>query len=361
MAADRPTVEQMLAGLAGEGLFDLEGQPAVEAALAAAPRKERPWYIRGCMAVSAWIAAILIVAALTLLMPHPEDRLLVVGAVLLIVAIVVHNALAASDFASQLALAVSIAGQLSLVAGLLLTLHLGVEPILLITILLQVALVLVYRDWLHRFLSTLVIIGCLAGYLFLIEPRLQLGLGVLLGLLTALIWEKELDWAGSRHLLDILPPAAMGITLGGLGLVAPLVGRTLEALGGDFWWLLSVGLCAVLLYQEHRIIVRHGSAVSTTGARFAAGVTVTVAALTVSTPGLLLAVLVLVVGFQHGNRAVFWAAAAFLGWFLVFYYYNLALTLLVKSIVLFGSGLMLLAVRWLVQRQPGAERRVGSR
>jgi uncharacterized membrane protein len=67
------------------------------------------------------------------------------------------------------------------------------------------------------------------------------------------------------------------------------------------------------------------------------------------TPGILAAIIVLTVGFWRGNLLLMGLATAFLAGFLTAYYYNLDFTLLVKSFILMGTGVLLLALRlaWL--------------
>jgi uncharacterized membrane protein len=70
------------------------------------------------------------------------------------------------------------------------------------------------------------------------------------------------------------------------------------------------------------------------------------------TPGILAAVIILVLGFQRGNRLLLGLGAVGLAVFLIAFYYHLEITLLVKSLILLGTGLLLLGLRPLMPREP---------
>ena len=67
-------------------------------------------------------------------------------------------------------------------------------------------------------------------------------------------------------------------------------------------------------------------------------------------PGILAALIVLVLGFWRSNRGLMGLASIFLVFYIWAYYYSLEWTLLVKSLVLLGSGGILLAVRFFILR-----------
>ena len=70
------------------------------------------------------------------------------------------------------------------------------------------------------------------------------------------------------------------------------------------------------------------------------------------TPGVLAAVIVIVLGLQRANRLLLGLGAAFLAVFLIAFYYHLDVTLLVKSLLLLATGLLLLGLRALMPREP---------
>jgi uncharacterized membrane protein len=76
---------------------------------------------------------------------------------------------------------------------------------------------------------------------------------------------------------------------------------------------------------------------------------IVLALLTLSTPGIMAAIALLVLGFDQRNRILIGLAVVFLVKFFSVYYYSLRMTLLEKSIVLVASGLALLAARAYLQ------------
>ena len=71
------------------------------------------------------------------------------------------------------------------------------------------------------------------------------------------------------------------------------------------------------------------------------------------TPGILAAVIVLLLGFWRNNVLLMGLATLFLLFFLSAYYYNLEITLLNKSYILMGTGVVLLALRFAFQQVVG--------
>lgn len=74
-----------------------------------------------------------------------------------------------------------------------------------------------------------------------------------------------------------------------------------------------------------------------------------------TTPGILVAIGLLIVGYAIGDRALTALAYLFLPCFLVVFYYSMNVSLAHKSWMVAGSGLILLAVRWLLQQRASKE------
>jgi uncharacterized membrane protein len=66
-----------------------------------------------------------------------------------------------------------------------------------------------------------------------------------------------------------------------------------------------------------------------------------------TTPGILVAVGLLIAGYAFGDRILTALAYLSLPSFLVFFYYALNVDLAHKSLVIAGSGVLLLVVRWI--------------
>lgn len=337
------TMAELLDRMAAAGELDAEAPGRIEAALAARHEDATPWYLHLLVGIGSWIAGLLLLVAFGVagLLDSGASAVLI-GLVLCGAAAAMRTALARASVLAQIPLTMALAGALMVFVGIWLVGDgfLGPEgdrrlsTALAGLALLELVLIVVYRDQLHRFIATVVVCACLIGLLLTNELHLPAALlAVALGWATALLWEHEASLARYDGLAR---PVTYGVTLGLLGVVWVLL------LADDtFDWLASVGLAAALAYQAWRLLA---SAPVALRAGALAGVLVMLA-FAFGSPGLLAAPLVMVAGFSRGNRPALALGGVFLASYLVFYYYDLELTLLLKSLALLGSGAALLAVR----------------
>jgi uncharacterized membrane protein len=334
-------------GLTAEGTLP-QGSDAEIAALYSneAAALTTPWYIRTLLGLSAWIAAILLLIFLFgMSIINEETGALAVGIVLCTLTIGMHRLAGNNLFLGQLALALSLTGQLLVVGGAG-VLSDSVTVGALVMIMLQGLLIALYKDHLHRLLSTLAIIAALAVLVFEWEADLLLhALIILVALGTVVLWKRELELAVAR-LDEIARPVAYGLTFGLLALVC---WQFIDDGAMSYWWLSTLGLMGVLamqviwLLREHRVTVDR---------KLMVGLLVIAVVLTITAstaPGLLAALVVLLIGFRHTNRLLLGTAVVFLAIFLGSFYYMLSLSLLGKSLALIGSGLALLGLRGLAR------------
>ena len=73
--------------------------------------------------------------------------------------------------------------------------------------------------------------------------------------------------------------------------------------------------------------------------------TILLAILLYQAPGIIAAIILLLLAFQRGNRVLMGIAIIFLVVFFVAYYYHLNITLLMKSLTLMSAGACLLILR----------------
>ena len=67
-------------------------------------------------------------------------------------------------------------------------------------------------------------------------------------------------------------------------------------------------------------------------------------------PGIIAAIIVLLLGYRRGNNVLIGLAIVFLSVFFIAYYYHLNISLLMKSITLMSAGVGLLVLRFVLQR-----------
>jgi uncharacterized membrane protein len=247
-----------------------------------------------------------------------------------------------SVFTGQLALASSLAGQALFIGGFASELD-YFSIVLLITILFEGILLLVYPDKLHRFLSSLAICGATL-WLFIdleVEEVTHLII-ILLAVGTVLLWQHETRLIVAP-LRQLYRPVGYALLVALFGF---LILSFVDDLEIDWWWLSAGGLWLVLVYLEYIILTQQGLDLSAKIVPWLVAGTLILLIPAYQTPGILAALIGLLLGFKRSNRLLLGLSLAFLAVFLIGYYYNLNLTLLTKSFVLMGSGLILLGVRY---------------
>jgi hypothetical protein len=309
-----------------------------------------PWYVRAMVGTAAWIAALFLVMSIGIGLEELLRNTTatgIAGLVICAAAIALMRANPAGVFASQLALAGSLAGQ-ALVAYALLDsaqwprlvpwLWLGAF---------ELVLVVLAANYLHRVLSTL---GVAVAASFAL---VAVGWWSLFpALVTAGFVAVQLNEARLASQAPLWQPVATGLALAA-------VFSTSEAMFGPgdigLWgvhrvmaappWVGTAAIAAVLiatvwaLLRDAEVPAASPVAIAT----WLAVVALVAAAWPV--PGLTVALIVMLVAFATGHTALLgFAILAMLG-ALGHYYYSLQTTLLVKSGALLATGLVLLGFR----------------
>lgn len=340
------TRQSLLDELRQQGVLD---EPAAARLLQQA---SAPWYVSLLSALAAWLAALLLIGGtLFTLIDDSAAAAAVTGAIVLGLAVGLLRQ--AGVFISQLGLALSLVGQglLILAASQWDITGLGAQRLPALTALVVAAGMLwVPANTLHRLVCALIAMGAVAVFIGLHGWLVTYGL--LLAALAIWLWLRRSHWAGSRG-AGIWRALAGAATLGAL--VLPLIGKqrwvdsALMGLGDGalFKWIYSAGAGALLL-ATGQILLRGQQG----GIRLAVAAAVLVLiALGANAPGLLMALALWLAVFHACER--FWSVLVGAGatLYLADLYYSLHITLLEKSILLVVSGLVLLALRWVLLRQ----------
>lgn len=334
--------------LVEEGEIQREDIQSVEAFLNA--RQEmalQPWYIRGCAGLAAWLAALFFIVALA------YDEIitdgvsaLIAGLIFCAVAVGINRSRVGSDFAWQGALALCLGGQLLFVYGV----HdwIGrnnVSFTMLATIALEAVLIWFYNSRLLRFISTGVIVGASVLLLFDLDLlNLIPFLAILLAVATALLWENEALLI-RLSVADIYQPVGYGLALGMLGVITLPV---LSPLDVSLWWVSTIGLEVVLLGLIYWIVTDHGLSLQTGGVALAFLGASLLGIPAIRVPGIIGSLITLLLGFHKGNRVLMGIAGIFMAYFVTLFYYDIEITLLLKSIALMGSGIVFLLIRFTI-------------
>jgi hypothetical protein len=310
------------------------------------------WYVRLLIALSAWLAALFLLAFLFGAEIVDSDAGAVVIGVLMLGGAIVLCWRASGDFAQQFALALNLAGQPLIVMGAVDRVASGAALVLG----LQGLLFAVYRDGLYRFLSIPVAVAAL--WVLLQEWNLANGVPLLAGALAAAALYLHFAEAGltAGRWAEWQRPLSLGLIVALFGLLLPWIFfqdvRIDETLPWRFAYpgLTALVLAVCLLYFESRLFADHAIDRRGRAAQVTYAVTLALLIPAQRMPGLLAAVLVLLLGFRRDDRLLMGLAVLFMTIFLSAWYYHLSMTLLAKSGMLVASGAILLGSYWVLSR-----------
>jgi len=361
----KPSLRNVLSQLQAEGVALPERAEARALSVLERHREATagsPWFVRALAGFGAWLAALFILAFLGLGVMWGEE----VGAVILGLiccgAATLVRRVARDVFLTQLTLAFGLAGQGLLLGGVG-GLSDSLEATAAFAFVLFVVLLLVFPDTVQRFLSAW---GAPLALLLLLR-RVASGLvvDVVLVGLAALTHQLFLHQGRLQRgrLGEAVTPAGFGLVT---ALFSVLLLRTFqlhervfnESIAGAPAGVVTLGLAAVTLYTVLRMLDETGLETGGT-----AGVTAFVALgllalLTLRTPGIIASAGILVLAFHRRNVELLGLAVLFVLTFGVRYYYDLSLSLLAKSLVLLGSGLLLFGLRLFILRRFPADSEV---
>ncbi|HMQ35723.1 MAG TPA: DUF4401 domain-containing protein [Chloroflexaceae bacterium] len=337
------TMAELLDRMAAGGELGDGARDAIGAALAGRGRDTTPWYLHLLVGVGSLVAALLLLAFFGMANLLDSSGVMVTtGLVLCGGAALARLALDRTGVLHQAPLAPALAGALMVWIGIWSsgggflsgTGDRSTSLALAGLAALELGMIFAYRDRLHRFLATVVV--CMAVCLLLLNNDLHLAaalLAVALGWAATLAWQHESLLARREELAR---PVLYGLTM---GLFAVIWALLLEQDTLD--WVVSVGLGAALAHQAWRLLAGAAPRARALGVAGA----LLLLPLAWGSPGLLAAPLIILVGFSRGSRIVVGLGALFLASYIIFFYYNLELTLLAKSFSLLGVGAALLGAR----------------
>lgn len=354
----RLTLAAVLGRLRAEGLAtpDMEGD--VRAALAKSMHEEIPWYLRTLVGIGAWAATGFLLAFLLLIAGLRDEVARMVAGALIAAAAVWVRRTTRAEFLKQAAVAASLAGVGLFMVGIG-RISNSAAAIGAAGVLLAVVLVFLMPDRVHRFLMA--IFGAMS-LTFVMDVEVWHGLEIgtlVIVAATAYVWRVGVR-NRSEATAEMLEPVGYGLVVALFGamlfdsaslLVAQLTREIAReharaALGP----LTTIGITLALIALIWSIDEEHGTS-HTSGASFAA---ITGAAAlgagSLYSPGIVAGAAGLMLAFDRRNPVLLGMAVVFLLVFGSVYYYNLDLTLLEKSGVLAGSGLLLLAIRSRIAR-----------
>jgi hypothetical protein len=344
----KPSLRAVFAQLGDEGLTGPIAEEAVVRSLSREPKGSAlPWYVKLFVGISAWIAAILITAFLFIIRIITEDQALFFGLVFCGLAIVLNWINRTNIFLGQLSLALSLTGQVLAIIGFATFFSFNelFATVAAISVL-EVVLIALHRDPVVRFISTLIIF---ISILILIFDQDQLtALHALIFILSAGILLLHLgeNYLKLRGFEEVLAPVGNAMTVSLLGiLIMPLLDEFRLR-----WEFTAIALLLLLWLLLATILLDLGYSLRSSPILPWVAVSLLLLVPGLSMPGILAALIILLIGFWRGSTGLVGLASVFLVFYIWAYYYSLEWTLLVKSLVLMGSGVTLLALRYLIMR-----------
>lgn len=353
-----PRMETVLNQLEAEGFIDSEAHTDSERALKSVV-PDSPWYIQVMIALGAWMAAgcFLLAAAFILNKVFEDSNIYIdhwaaLAGIILCSGATFYGWQAYNNrglFLGQITLAVCITGQLLLIAVLGRKYY---EMQWLIgVIILELVILLVYPGQLQRFASALIIIASLTG--IVLDENIYWGLSALAVLVAAgmvAVWVRHPFIDDHPIVRDLLRALAYALPIGLMGLLLlPMTNREINYHMPEFDQPLAVtgGLLLLLLYLEARILNGYGFPLRSGLAYVFFGGTILIAIPSLWTPGIIGALMVVVIGFWRSNPVIVGLATIFLALFIGSFYYILDTSASVKGGLMVATGVVLL-VLWLV-------------
>ena len=362
MTGRAATLQRVIAGLEGEGLLPVAWSQRADALLARAAAAQ-PWYIRTMVGVGAWLASLLLISFVGSIGLWIGGSALV-GFALIVGATWVRRqaTFEDNDFILQCALATSLAGQALFGWGLADLLPGGeIETGSGIVLAISVVLFFAFPDRIHRVLMVLFAASALVtlAYAFEMNGAVPV-LGPLFAAALVWVWRRrgELIEAGYGQHVRAL---ANGLMLAAFGCLLLSTVYVLPELETDFAfypapWISTLLLGALFLYVGYMVLPAFLHE-SNAAALAVYALMLALIAAAWAAPGLLLALIVVMLGASAGHRTFVGAGIAFLAIFVGAYFYGIEITMLRKSATLVAAGLVILAARWMLQKLIGASPR----
>jgi len=366
---NRVSIGQLLEQLENEGFVLEEETQAWEQKKFA---DSNPWFIQGLMGCGGWIAAVFFLGfsslCITSIFAAFDEQSF--GWLSLILGLIFaggttlakrHNS-KSGVFASQLLLAIHVAGHFLIIGGIFTAFELwnhdGVVTITsLIVIIVELIFLFLYPDAILRFIATGTIITALNVLVF--EWGIIGSLSLFTGLLAVsatIIWADLLRPQTQIRYFSLLQPIGYAIVFGIFGTITHEVsvhyGIYLEFDREMLYQpvLTSILLLILLLWAEIRLLQDYNVSIRSNYALAIMGLSVIVTIPTMTTPGIVAGILMIVLAFRRSNWILLGIAYLFFAGFIVEYYYSLQVTLLTKSIILMITGVLLILGRLFMRR-----------
>jgi len=324
-----------------------------------------PWYIRAMQGFAGWIAAVFILAFIGtvftwLFRMESGTVLIVLGLFTNLTAYVIFRVCNKNEFLLQIGLVFNLCAQLLVAFGLYKVFDSFTKELYLILFSYQALLVMLIPNFLSRLVSTW--FSMIALFFGLARMGISDVSSVLVGLAFVILWMNDHKWLKQKNLWE---PIAYGLAISLLQFSGQIM------FGGDFkWWfsmqesnwfdqysywfnqlltiVIFIGILLSLVKQYHIKLQSKVGLLVVIGAILL----VAMSHYVIGTSG---ALFLLLVGFIKQRRLLVILGVLSLLSFVSWYYYNLDVTLLKKSIILIGFSISFFIAYYFLNIMSGRE------
>ena len=352
MSHPNVSLEEVLAGLRAEGLLPDEAAERATG-LIETMHGVQPWYIRTMVGFGAWLASLLLIGFVAGFSLAMDGGYVAVGFGMIVAAVILRRRFD-TDFMVQSTLAVSLAGQALFAFGITeFKLSGNYEAVLTAIVIVSTLLFFIFPDRIHRVLSVMFATSALTILLYTHELNAIVPLlGPAFAGALIFLYKRQPKYAASG-MGALMRPLMTGLMLSAFGFLLLSTIYILPELGFDYAfyprpWISTLLLGALFIYLGTDIWPQLLADRQKTATPVIYGLMVVVIAAAWAAPGLLLALIIVMLGAASGNRVFIGAGITFLAVFLSAYFYGIQITMLTKSITLVSTGIAVLLARWLI-------------
>lgn len=313
----------------------------------------QPWYVRTMVGFGAWLASLLLIGFVAGIGFAAKGGFTVIGLGMIVAAVMLRKRFD-TDFVVQSTLAVSLAGQALLAFGVSeFKASSDFEVVLLVVVIMSTVLFVIFPDRIHRVLMVLFVTSALTILMYIWELNAIVPfLGPAWASALVLLYKRQSQFLASGQ-GALVRPLMTGLMLSAFGCLLVSTIYVLPELGVDYAfyprpWISSLLLGALFIYLGTDIWPQLLTGTPRLAAPVIYGLMGVVIAAAWAVPGLLLAMVVVMLGAASGNRVLIGAGVTFLAVFLATYFYGIQITMLTKSVTLVASGTAVLLARWLI-------------
>lgn len=312
----------------------------------------QPWYVRTMVGFGAWLASILVISFFAALFSNFDAAGFTVMGLLLMTGAVLVRRNSESEFLVQCALAASFAGQAMTALGLIeLMKWREIEVYCWLVITINTILFFIFPDRIHRVVSVLLATGSLVILIYAQELNALIAVvGPVLAIIFVLLHENA-GYLIARGHGALLRSLQNGLMIGAFGCLLLSTVYVIPELARHFEfyprpWISTLLLGGLLLFVCQRVWPSLVGKSNKYGMGLVYGLMLVVSAAAWLAPGLLLALIVMMLGVGAGDRSMTGAGVVFFVVFVAAYFYGIEITMLEKSGTLVASGIAILVARW---------------